>query len=88
LGAGTGRIFFRVVLPLIAPGVISGGIIAFIISFDEVIVASFLASGEQRTLPGFRRHRAFHLRAGGGGPGWRARDAGRWIARSLRLRRG
>jgi putative spermidine/putrescine transport system permease protein len=51
LGAGTGRIFFRVVLPLIAPGVISGGIIAFIISFDEVVVASFLASGEQRTLP-------------------------------------
>lgn len=51
LGAGTGRIFFRVILPLIAPGVISGAIIAFIISFDEVVVASFLSTGNERTLP-------------------------------------
>jgi putative spermidine/putrescine transport system permease protein len=51
LGADSTRIFFRVVLPLIAPGVVSGAIIAFIISFDEVVVASFLSSGEQRTLP-------------------------------------
>ncbi len=39
------------ILPLIAPGVVSGAIIAFIISFDEVVVASFLTTGEQRTLP-------------------------------------
>lgn len=51
LGAGVMLTFFRVVLPLIAPGVISGAIIAFIISFDEVVVASFLTTGEQRTLP-------------------------------------
>ena len=51
LGAGTPRIFFKVILPLIAPGVVSGAIIAFIISFDEVVVASFLTTGEQRTLP-------------------------------------
>lgn len=51
LGAGTMRIFFKVILPLIAPGVVSGAIIAFIISFDEVVVASFLTTGEQRTLP-------------------------------------
>lgn len=51
LGAGTVRTFFRVILPLIAPGVVSGAIIAFIISFDEVVVASFLTTGEQRTLP-------------------------------------
>jgi putative spermidine/putrescine transport system permease protein len=51
LGAGTTRTFFRVILPLIAPGVVSGAIIAFIISFDEVVVASFLTTGEQRTLP-------------------------------------
>lgn len=51
LGAGHARTFFRVILPLIAPGVVSGAIIAFIISFDEVVVASFLTSGEQRTLP-------------------------------------
>jgi putative spermidine/putrescine transport system permease protein len=51
LGASTPRTFFRIVLPLISPGVVSGAIIAFIISFDEVVVASFLSSGEQRTLP-------------------------------------
>lgn len=51
LGAGTARTFFKVILPLIAPGVVSGAIIAFIISFDEVVVASFLTTGEQRTLP-------------------------------------
>ena len=51
LGAGPLLIFFRIVLPLIAPGVVSGAIIAFIISFDEVVVASFLSTGEERTLP-------------------------------------
>ncbi len=51
LGAGPLLVFFRVVLPLIAPGVVSGAIIAFIISFDEIVVASFLSTGEERTLP-------------------------------------
>jgi putative spermidine/putrescine transport system permease protein len=51
LGAGTMRTFFKVVLPLIAPGVVTGAIIAFIISFDEVVVASFLSTGAERTLP-------------------------------------
>jgi putative spermidine/putrescine transport system permease protein len=51
LGAGRGRTFFKVILPLISPGVVSGAIIAFIISFDEVVVASFLSTGEERTLP-------------------------------------
>lgn len=51
LGAGTMRTFFKVVLPLISPGVITGAIIAFIISFDEVVVASFLSTGAERTLP-------------------------------------
>ncbi len=51
LGADPLPVFFRVVLPLIAPGVVSGAIIAFIISFDEIVVASFLSTGEERTLP-------------------------------------
>lgn len=51
LGAGVWRTFFRVLLPLISPGVVTGGIIAFIISFDEVVVASFLSVGADRTLP-------------------------------------
>jgi putative spermidine/putrescine transport system permease protein len=51
LGAGAWRGFFEILLPLIAPGVAAGAIIAFIISFDEVVVASFLSVGADRTLP-------------------------------------
>lgn len=51
LGAPPLVVFTRVTLPLIAPGVISGGLFAFITSFDEVVVALFLAGPEQRTLP-------------------------------------
>jgi len=45
------RTFFRVTLPVIAPGVISGALFAFATSFDEVVVALFLAGPEQLTLP-------------------------------------
>jgi putative spermidine/putrescine transport system permease protein len=51
LGADPVRVFFRVTLPLILPGVISGALFAFVTSFDEVVVVLFLASPEQRTLP-------------------------------------
>jgi putative spermidine/putrescine transport system permease protein len=42
---------FRITLPVIAPGVISGALFAFATSFDEVVVALFLAGPEQLTLP-------------------------------------
>ena len=51
LGAGPARRFFRVQLPLIAPGVFSGGLFAFAASFDEVVVVLFLGGLEQRTIP-------------------------------------
>lgn len=51
LGAAPVTVFRRVILPLILPGVISGGLFAFVTSFDEVVVALFLSSAEQRTLP-------------------------------------
>lgn len=51
LGAGPLRTFFKVQLPLIVPGVISGGLFAFITSFDEVVVVLFLGSASQKTLP-------------------------------------
>ena len=51
LGAGPARIFFKVIVPLILPGVISGGLFAFITSFDEVVVVLFVGSVEQRTIP-------------------------------------
>jgi putative spermidine/putrescine transport system permease protein len=51
LGAGPVRTFFKVQMPLIVPGVISGGLFAFITSFDEVVVVLFLGSASQKTLP-------------------------------------
>ena len=41
----------RKTLPVIAPGVISGALFAFMTSFDEVIIALFIASPAQFTLP-------------------------------------
>ena len=38
-------------LPLILPGILSGAVLAFVTSFDELIVAILLAGSEQRTLP-------------------------------------
>lgn len=51
LGAGPLRIFFKVILPLILPGVVSGALFAFATSFDEVILVLFIAGPEQSTLP-------------------------------------
>ena len=51
LGAPPVTAFRLVMLPLIAPGVAAGAIFAFVTSFDEVVVALFLAGSEQRTLP-------------------------------------
>ncbi len=51
LGATPTRTFFKVVVPLISPGVVSGALFAFITSFDEVVVVLFLTKFEQRTIP-------------------------------------
>ena len=51
LGATPIFTFRKIILPLILPGVVTGGLFAFVTSFDEVVVALFLASAEQRTLP-------------------------------------
>ena len=51
LGAPQTSAFFRVTLPNIMPGVVSGAIFAFATSFDEVVVALFMTAAEQRTLP-------------------------------------
>lgn len=51
LGAGPIATFFLVTLPVIRPALITGIFFAFIISFDEVILALFLAPPRQPTLP-------------------------------------
>ncbi|WP_420412582.1 ABC transporter permease [Roseibium sp.] len=51
MGANPVTTFFKVQMPLIVPGVVSGALFAFITSFDEVVVVLFLGSAGQKTLP-------------------------------------
>ncbi|MEN9763748.1 MAG: transporter permease protein [Pseudomonadota bacterium] len=51
LGASPVRVFFEVTLPLIRPGVIAGGIFAFIVSFDQFPISLFLVMPKGETLP-------------------------------------
>lgn len=51
LGAPPHTAFFKVTMPIILPGVISGALFAFVISFDEVVVVLFMAGFEERTIP-------------------------------------
>ncbi|KLK90464.1 ABC transporter permease [Microvirga vignae] len=51
LGANSFVTFRRVTLPLIMPGVVSGWVLAFINSFDEVTMTVFIASPSTTTLP-------------------------------------
>ncbi|WP_046861974.1 ABC transporter permease [Microvirga massiliensis] len=51
LGANSWTLFRRVTLPLILPGVVSGWMLAFIQSFDEVTMTVFLAAPGIETLP-------------------------------------
>ena len=51
LGANLWQTFWKVTLPMILPGVIVGGILAFAASFDELMLALFLTGATTRTLP-------------------------------------
>ena len=51
MGADPVKTFFKIQMPLILPGVISGGLFAFITSFDELVVVMFVGSTNQKTLP-------------------------------------
>ena len=51
LGGRPHVIFFKIIMPLILPGVISGALFAFGTSFDEVVAVIFLADYDQRTIP-------------------------------------
>ena len=51
LGAKPFKTFFKVIMPLILPGIISGALFAFITSFDEVVIVMFMASIDQLTIP-------------------------------------
>ncbi len=51
LGANPRTTFFRITMPLILPGVISGALFAFVTSFDEVVAVLFIAGPDQQTIP-------------------------------------
>jgi putative spermidine/putrescine transport system permease protein len=51
LGSTPINTFMKITLPLILPGVISGGLFAFVTSFDEVVVVLFLAGLDNTTIP-------------------------------------
>ena len=51
LGANRWTTFRTITLPLIAPGLLSGLLFAFVTSFDEIIVALFITSPYLKTLP-------------------------------------
>ncbi|MDT8857026.1 ABC transporter permease [Paracoccaceae bacterium Fryx2] len=51
LGASPATSFFKITLPLILPGVVSGALFAFVTSFDEVVVVLFVAAHDQQTIP-------------------------------------
>jgi putative spermidine/putrescine transport system permease protein len=51
LGASPSTTFFKIIMPLILPGVISGALFAFVTSWDEVVMVIFLGAPDQQTLP-------------------------------------
>jgi spermidine/putrescine transport system permease protein len=50
LGAGTAQTFRLITFPLILPALVSAYLVAFVLSFDEIVVASFIA-GDTTTFP-------------------------------------
>jgi spermidine/putrescine transport system permease protein len=51
LGAGEWRAFYDITLPLVLPAVISGMLISFAMSFDDVIISVFVTGAHTNTLP-------------------------------------
>jgi spermidine/putrescine transport system permease protein len=51
LGATPVQSFFQVLLPQLVPGIMSGCLLAFVLSLDDFLIASFTAGGGATTLP-------------------------------------
>lgn len=51
LGASSGRAFVDIVLPLLMPGVLSGSLLAFAMSLDDVVISIFVNGPRLNTLP-------------------------------------
>jgi putrescine transport system permease protein len=51
LGAKPAKVFFAITLPIIAPAMISGWLLAFTLSLDDLVIATFTAGPSTNTLP-------------------------------------
>jgi putrescine transport system permease protein len=51
LGAKPWTVFWRITFPQIFPAVMSGGLLAFTLSFDDLVIASFVSGPDSTTLP-------------------------------------
>ncbi len=51
LGAGRLKVFLQITLPIIAPALVAGWLLAFTLSLDDVVIASFVAGPSSTTLP-------------------------------------
>ena len=51
LGASRVRVFWRIVMPIVLPGLLSAALFAFLASFDELLISLFLAGVRAQTLP-------------------------------------
>lgn len=51
LGASGPTVFRHVTFPIILPGVIAGAVMAFVVSFDELVISLFVAQSGKPTLP-------------------------------------
>jgi putrescine transport system permease protein len=51
LGARPAKVFFRITLPLIMPAIVSGWLLAFTLSWDDVVISQFVAGPGSTTLP-------------------------------------
>jgi spermidine/putrescine transport system permease protein len=51
LGARRGAVLRRITLPLLGPGILSGALLAFVISLDDFLITFFVAGPDSETLP-------------------------------------
>jgi putrescine transport system permease protein len=51
LGARPAKVFMKITLPIIAPAMLSGWLLAFTLSLDDLVIASFTAGPSTNTLP-------------------------------------
>ena len=62
LGAGPWTAFFKVELPVLMPGIIAGGLLAFTLSIDDVVITSFVNGAGTNTFPTYVSSMTKHSR--------------------------